>query len=397
MRFNTTVEGAQWDEDAEVWRVALAGGETLTTRLLITATGFLSQPRTPDIPGIASFEGKVVHTTAWDHDYRYEGRRVAVIGTGASAVQVIPELAKDAAELTVYQRTATHVIPKVDFSISPPMQRLFERVPAAQRALRWVSDVLLEIIMVVMALHFRQSRGRGNISASDLAKINRFRWIRDKELRGKLTPDYDLGCKRPTFSNSFYRAFTKPQVHLETNPIERIEADGIVTADGRKTLIDTLVLATGFDLWEANFPAIEVVGRKGRNLGKWWRETRFQAYQGVTMPYFPNYLGLASPFAFSGLSFFHTIEYQMRHMDRLLGEVKRRGATTFEVTEEANDRFIERMTKLLDDSVFYSGNCATSRSYYFSPNGEASLLRPTTTLNAVREASSFPLSDYVIA
>ena len=397
MRFNTTVEGAQWDEDAEVWRVALAGGETLTTRLLITATGFLSQPRTPDIPGIASFEGKVVHTTAWDHDYRYEGRRVAVIGTGASAVQVIPELAKDAAELTVYQRTATHVIPKVDFSISPPMQRLFERVPAAQRALRWVTDVLLEIIMVVMALHFRQSRGRGNISASDLAKINRFRWIRDKELRGKLTPDYDLGCKRPTFSNSFYRAFTKPQVHLETNPIERIEADGIVTADGRKTLIDTLVLATGFDLWEANFPAIEVVGRKGRNLGKWWRETRFQAYQGVTMPYFPNYLGLASPFAFSGLSFFHTIEYQMRHMDRLLGEVKRRGATTFEVTEEANDRFIERMTKLLDDSVFYSGNCATSRSYYFSPNGEASLLRPTTTLNAVREASSFPLSDYVIA
>ena len=397
MRFNTTVEGAQWDEDAEVWRVALAGGETLTTRLLITATGFLSQPRTPDIPGIASFEGKVVHTTAWDHDYRYEGRRVAVIGTGASAVQVIPELAKDAAELTVYQRTATHVIPKVDFEFPPPMRRLFERVPAAQRALRWVSDVLLEIIMVVMALHFRQSRGRGNISASDLAKINRFRWIRDKELRGKLTPDYDLGCKRPTFSNSFYRAFTKPQVHLETNPIERIEADGIVTADGRKTLIDTLVLATGFDLWEANFPAIEVVGRKGRNLGKWWRETRFQAYQGVTMPYFPNYLGLASPFAFSGLSFFHTIEYQMRHMDRLLGEVKRRGATTFEVTEEANDRFIERMTKLLDDSVFYSGNCATSRSYYFSPNGEASLLRPTTTLNAVREASSFPLSDYVIA
>ena len=397
MRFNTTVEGAQWDEDAEMWRVALAGGETLTTRLLITATGFLSQPRTPDIPGIASFEGKVVHTTAWDHDYRYEGRRVAVIGTGASAVQVIPELAKDAAELTVYQRTATHVIPKVDFAISPPMQRLFARVPAAQRALRWVTDVLLEIIMVVMALHFRQSRGRGNISASDLAKINRFRWIRDKELRGKLTPDYDLGCKRPTFSNSFYRAFTKPHVHLETNPIERIEADGIVTADGRKTLIDTLVLATGFDLWEANFPAIEVVGRKGRNLGKWWRETRFQAYQGVTMPYFPNYLGLASPFAFSGLSFFHTIEYQMRHMDRLLGEVKRRGATTFEVTEEANDRFIERMTKLLDDSVFYSGNCATSRSYYFSPNGEASLLRPTTTLNAVREASSFPLSDYVIA
>ncbi|GAB1813544.1 flavin-containing monooxygenase [Mycobacterium sp. MUNTM1] len=397
MRFNTTVEGAHWDEDAAVWRVALAGGESLVCRFLITATGFLSQPRTPDIPGIASFNGKVVHTTEWDHGYSYQGRRIAVIGTGASAVQVIPELAKEAQELTVYQRTATHVIPKLDFEFPPAMRRLFARVPAAQRALRWVTDIILEIIMVVGALHFKESRGRGNISASDLAKINRFRWIRDKELRARLTPDYDLGCKRPTFSNSFYRAFTTPHVHLETNPIERIEADGIVTADGRKTVIDTLVLATGFDLWEANFPAIEVVGRKGRNLGKWWRETRFQAYQGVSMPYFPNYLGLVSPFAFSGLSFFHTIEYQMRHMDRLLGEVKRRGATTFEVTEEATDRFMERVTKLLDNSVFYAGNCATSRSYYFSPSGEASLLRPTSTLNSVREARAFPLSDYVIA
>lgn len=397
MRFNTTVEGAQWDEDAEVWRVAVAGGETLTTRFLITATGFLSQPRMPDIPGIASFEGKVVHTTAWDHDYRYEGRRIAVIGTGASAVQAIPELAEQAAELTVYQRTATHVIPKVDFAISPAMQRLFARVPMTQRLVRWVTDILFELIMVIGALKYKQSRGRGNISAADLAKINRFMTIRDKELRAKLTPDYDCGCKRPTFSNSYHRTFTEPHVHLETNPIERIEADGIVTADGRKTVIDTLVLATGFDLWEANFPAIEVVGRKGRNLGKWWRETRFQAYQGVSVPYFPNYLGLASPFAFSGFSFFHTIEYQMRHMDRLFGEVKRRGATTFEVTEEANARFLDRMTKLLDDSVFYNGNCATSRSYYFSPSGEASLLRPTSTLNAVREASSFPLTDYTFA
>ena len=397
MRFNTTVEGAQWDEDAKVWRVALAGGASLTCRFLITATGFLSQPRTPDIPGIASFEGKVVHTTAWDHGYRYEGRRIGVIGTGASAVQVIPELAKEAADLTVYQRTATHVLPKLDFAISPATQRLFARLPVAQRLLRWVTDILFEIFMIVGATHYRQFRGRGNIGAADLAKINRFRTIRDKELRLKFTPDYDLGCKRPTFSNAYYRAFTEPHVHLETNSIERIEPDGIVTADGRKTLIDTLVLATGFDLWEANFPAIEVVGRKGRNLGKWWRETRFQAYQGVSVPYFPNYLGLASPFAFSGFSFFHTIEYQMRHMDRLLAEVKRRGATTFEVTEEATDRFLERMRGLLEDSVFNNGDCATSRSYYFNPSGEATLLRPTSTLNAVREGRTFPLSDYVIA
>lgn len=397
MRFNATVEGAQWDEDAGAWRVALMGGETLTTRLLITATGFLSQPRTPDIAGISGFRGKIVHTTAWDHDYRYEGRRIAVIGTGASAVQVIPKLAEQAGELIVYQRTATHVLPKPDFEFPPAAQRLFARLPWAQRILRWISDIVIEMILVIGVLHFKETRGRGNITASDMAKINRFASIRDKELRAKLTPDYDCGCKRPTFSNSYYRAFTKPHVHLETNPIERVEADGVVTADGRKIVVDTLVLATGFDIWEANFPAVEVVGREGRNLGKWWRESGFQAYQGMSVPYFPNYLGLASPFAFSGLSFFHTIEAQMRHMDRLLGEVKRRGATTFEVTEEANARFLDRMTRSLGNSVFYNGDCASSRSYYFSPTGEASLLRPTSTLNALRESSTFPLSDYTIS
>jgi cation diffusion facilitator CzcD-associated flavoprotein CzcO len=396
MRFDTTVEGARWDEEARLWRVTLADGVTLSARYLITATGFLSQPHTPDIPGIADFEGRIIHTTAWDDSYDFDGRRVGIIGTGATAVQLIPELAKRAADLTVYQRTATHVVPKLDFAIPPRLQRLFARVPLVQRSFRWVTDTLFELMMVSAVLNHRYFR-RLNIAASDLAKINRFIWIRDKELRAKLTPSYDFGCKRPTYSNSYYPTFTKPHVHLETTGIERIEPDGILTADGHKTSIDTLVLATGFDLWDANFPAIEVIGKGGRNLGKWWRDNRFQAYQGVSIPSFPNFLSLASPFAFSGLSFFNTMEYQMRHMNRLFGEVIRRGATTFEVTEEANAAFLERMTKLLDNSVFYGGDCANSRSYYFNPAGEATLLRPTSTRNAVREGSRFPLSDYHIS
>jgi cation diffusion facilitator CzcD-associated flavoprotein CzcO len=396
MRFNTTVEGARWDEDAQVWRVALADGETLATRFLITATGFLSQPHTPDIPGIDTFDGRIIHTTAWDHGDDFRGRRVGLIGTGATAVQLIPELAKVVSDLTVYQRTPIWVAPKVDFRISAAVQRLFARVPLAQRALRGVTDSLLEFITVIGVLKYRYLR-RLNIATMDLCKIHRFVQVRDKELRRKLTPDYDLGCKRPSWSNVYYRAFTKPNVCLETGGIERIEPDGIVTRDGNKAVIDTLVLATGFDLWEANFPAIEVVGRDGRNLGKWWRENRFQAYQGVSVPYFPNFLSLASPYAFSGLSFFNTMEYQMRHMDRLFGEVQRRGATTFEVTEDANARFLNRMTELLDSSVWYAGNCATSRSYYFNPSGEASLLRPTSVRDAVRDQARFPLSDYAIA
>jgi cation diffusion facilitator CzcD-associated flavoprotein CzcO len=396
MRFNTTVESARWDEEAQLWRVTLAGGETLTTRFLITATGFLSQPHTPDLPGINDFDGRVIHTTAWDDSYQFDRRRVGLIGTGATAVQLIPQLADKAADLTVYQRTPIWVVPKVDFGFAPSVQRLFARLPPIHRAVRWITDTIFELMMVTAVLNYRYFR-RLNVAASDLAKIHRFVSIRDKELRRKLTPDYDFGCKRPTYSNSYYRAFTKPHVHLETAGIERIDPDGIVSCDGRKTEIDTLVLATGFDLWDANFPAIEVIGREGRNLGKWWRDNRFQAYEGVSVPYFPNFLSLASPYAFSGLSFFNTMEYQMRHMARLFGELHRRNGTTFEVTEKANARFLRRMTKLLDNSVFYGGDCATSRSYYFNHSGEATLLRPTSTRNAVREQLEFPLSDYAIA
>ncbi|MCT7658637.1 flavin-containing monooxygenase [Mycobacterium deserti] len=397
IRFNTTVEGARWDEDAKVWRIALADGDTLTALYLITATGFLSQPKTPEIAGITDFAGKIIHTTDWDDSYDPQGRRVAIIGTGATAVQLIPELAKKAADLTVYQRTPIWVVPKLDFRISERMKRMFARVPLAQRAVRAVTDAIYEFFIYV-GLHHRQFLFRRlNIGASDVAKLHRFISIRDPELRRKLTPDYDFGCKRPTFSNSYYRIFTKPHVHLQADGIDHVEPDGIVNNDGTKTVIDTLVLATGFDLWEANFPAIEVIGREGRNLGKWWRENRFQAYQGVSVPYFPNYLSLASPYAFLGLNFFNTMEYQMRHMDRLFGELKRRKATTFEITEDANARYLERMTELIGDSVFTVGNCATARSYYFNPQGEATLLRPMPTRTAIKEASKYPLTDYQIA
>jgi cation diffusion facilitator CzcD-associated flavoprotein CzcO len=394
IRFGVTVDSARWDDELRRWQVTLADGSVLSTQYLITATGFLSQPKTPDIPGIHDFTGKVVHTTDWDDDFDPRGQRIAIIGTGATAVQLIPELAKDAADLTVYQRTPIHVVPRFDLPITAGVRRLFARVPPVQRAVRAVTDAIYEFIVYV-GWHHRALR-RLNIGAADLAKFNRFLSIRDKKLRATLTPDYDFGCKRPTFSNGYYRTFTKPNVHLQADGIDHVEADGIVNADGTTTHIDTLVLATGFDLWEANFPAFEVIGRDGRNLGKWWRETRFQTYQGVSVPCFPNYLSLASPFAFLGLNFFNTMEYQMRHMDRLFREVRRRDAATFEVTEDASQRYRDRMTELAADGVWTIGNCASARSYYFDPTGEPTLLRPMTMRKAIREASDFPVSDYHI-
>lgn len=244
IRFNTNVEGARWDEDAQVWRVALTGGEELSAQFLIAATGFLSQPRTPDIPGIDTFTGRIVHAADWDDSYSLDGRRVGIIGTGSTGVQIIPELAKQASELTVYQRTPIWVVPKIDFGFSPSVQRLFARMPFSQRIVRWFTDIAVEVVMVVAMWKFRYFKGL-NTAASGLAAIHRFLSIRDKELRRKLTPDYDFGCKRPTMSNSYYRTFTKPHVHLETSGIERIDPDGIVTREGTKRFIDTLVLATG--------------------------------------------------------------------------------------------------------------------------------------------------------
>jgi cation diffusion facilitator CzcD-associated flavoprotein CzcO len=311
-------------------------------------------------------------------------------------VQVIPELAKEVCELTVYQRTPIWVMPKLDVGFSPVMQRFFAKVPFAQRIVRWFTDTVMEFMMVIAMWRFRHFR-RVNMAAAALSKLHLLLLVRDKELWRKMNPDYDFGCKRPTISNSYYGAFTKPHVHLETSGIERIEPDGIVACDGTKRFIDTLVLATGFDVWDANLPAIEVIGREGRDLGKWWRETRFQAYEGISLPYFPNFLTMASPYAWVGLSWFNTVEYQMRHMNRLFGELQRRGARTFEVTEQANARFLDRMTELLDDSVFYAGNCINSRSYWFNHAGEAPLFRPTSVRNAVSEQNRFPLSDYAIA
>jgi cation diffusion facilitator CzcD-associated flavoprotein CzcO len=394
MRFGTSVSGARWDEDG--WLLTLADGSQLRARYLVTATGFLSQPHTPEIAGIDTFAGKVIHTAAWDDTYDLAGKRVAVIGTGATAVQLIPELARVVADLTVYQRTAIWVVPKLDGPIPPGVQQLFARVPLTQRIARFANTSLLELLMVSAVLHFKQASAL-NRRAAETSLRHLYRQVKDPELRRKLTPDYDFGCKRPTFSNDYYRTFTKPHVHLETDRIDHVEPDGIVTAGGTRAAVDALVLATGFDLWETNFPAIEVIGRNGRNLGAWWRANRFQAYQGITVPAFPNYLALNSPYSYSGLSYFTTIEAQMRHITRLFRELQRRGVTTFEVTERANDAFLDRVTEKLGDSVFYRGQCQTSRSYYFNPHGEAAILRPTSTVNAFREAGTFPLDDYAYA
>ncbi|MEO7351378.1 MAG: NAD(P)/FAD-dependent oxidoreductase, partial [Marmoricola sp.] len=369
---------------------------THTSRFLLTATGFLSQPRLPDIEGVDEFAGEVIHTAKWDDSADLSGKLVAVIGTGATAVQLIPQIAAVAAELTVFQRTPIWVTPKTDFAIPKLLQKLFALQPWTQRAARAANSTWLEAVMVTAVLHYRQARFF-NRAAAAISRRRLRKQVADPELRRKLTPDYSFGCKRPTFSNNYFPTFTQPHVTLETTSIERINPTGIVTSDGRETSVDTLVLATGFNLWDANFPAIEVIGRDGRNLGKWWREEGYSAYEGVTVPQFPNFVTLNSPYAYSGLSYFMTIEVQMHHLERLFGELKDRGSKTFEVSDRANAEFLDHMLARMEDTVFNLGACSTSRSYYFTNEGDAVILRPTSSGNARKAVERFPISDYEFA
>ncbi|MFT4299732.1 MAG: NAD(P)/FAD-dependent oxidoreductase [Aeromicrobium sp.] len=396
MRFGVTVERAEWDDASAVWTVTQSDGTTVRARLLLTATGFLSQPRLPDIEGVESFGGTVIHTAKWNADHDLTGEDIAVIGTGATAVQLVPEVARLAGSLTVYQRTPIWVTPKLDGPVPRAAQRMFARLPFTQRIARHIGSAILEAIMVTGVLEYARLSVFNRL-AEAAAKLHLRAQVKDPDLRRQLTPDYSFGCKRPTFSNTYFRTFNAAHVDLETTSIARIDERGIVTADGRRRDIDTLILATGFDLWDANFPAFEVVGVGGRELGAFWRSERFQAYEGISVPGFPNFFSLNSPWSYSGLSYFTTIESQMKHIDRLLAEVDRRGARRFEVTEEANARFLAQVRRRIESSVFALGDCATSRSYYFNQHGEATLLRPTSTLNAFASAGRFPLDDYALS
>jgi cation diffusion facilitator CzcD-associated flavoprotein CzcO len=396
MRFNSSIEEADYDEKNRVWTVYPQGQEPVTARILILATGFLSQPNRPNIKGIDDFKGKVIHTAAWDHDYDLTGKRAAVIGTGATGVQLIPAIAPQLVQLDVYQRTPIWVTPKLDGPIPAPLRKLFAALPATQKGARLISSSILETIMVTGVLYNKQLPFLIPMM-ENVCKRHMARSIKDKTLRKKLTPAYSFGCKRPTFSNTYYPTFTRDNVALVTDSIDHIEADAIVTNDGKRRVIDTLILATGYDLWEKNFPAFTIAGKSGKNLGQWWRNNHFQAYQGISIPDFPNLFCLAGPYAYNGLSFFSTIEGQMKHIARCLTEMQKQQADTFEVTEDANARFLDDMKRRVDRSLFVHGHCGGSNSYYFNQHGEATLLRPTSTPAGFWAQQHFPLSAYRFA
>ncbi|MBL1079424.1 NAD(P)/FAD-dependent oxidoreductase [Nocardia sp. 2] len=394
LRMNTKVTAAEWDEEQHFWRIRLAGGRDLTTRFMITATGGLTQPKRPDIDGLADFTGAVVHTAEWDHALDLRGRRVAVIGTGASALQLIPAIADDTEQLTVYQRTPIWVFPKFDFALPAPVRRLFRAAPITQRSIRAVTTALSEVIMVA-AISYQRDFPIVTRGIEAVCRRHLHRQVPDPALREKLQPGYGFGCKRPSFSNTYLKSFTRPDVDLETVGIERITPTGIRTRDGREQRFDVLVLATGFKVFEpGNLPSFPIIGRDGRDLGKFWETERFQAYEGTSVPKMPNLWMVLGPYSFTGNSWFAMIEYQTTHALRCITAARQRGATAVEVTQQANDEFFQQILRRQRHAVFFNSNCASANSYYFDAHGDAPFVRPSFTAEASWRARRFPMRHY---
>lgn len=394
IRLNAKVVAAAFDDDTHLWRLEFADGGSLTARYVIGATGVLTQPKPPAIDGLADFRGTVMHTARWDHDVDLRGRRVAVIGTGASAVQVIPSIAGQVEHLTVFQRTPIWCLPKPDAPLPGAVRLALRGVPGARRLSRLVSQTFVELTFP-LAAHFHRlvptARAGERIGHAYLRRA-----VTDPATRAKLTPRYALGCKRPSFSNEYLPTFNRPNVTLETDSIEAVTESGVRTVEGTEHAADVLILATGFKVFEkGNMPAFTVRGSGGADLEKFWHENRFQAYQGVSVPGFPNLFTILGPYGYNGSSYFNLIETQTAHITRCLSAARRAGATRVEVTREANDRYFRAMLGRRKHQVFFQDSCALANSYYFDEHGDVPF-RPSLTVETMLASRWFDLDDYAL-
>ena len=395
LQLNTAVTGAEWDDAERHWRLDTGDGDKLIARHVIGATGVLTKPKPPDIPGLDRFAGTTMHTARWDDSVDLRGRRVALIGTGASAVQVIPSIAPEVEELTVFQRTPIWCLPKLDGPMPRAARRVLRSVPGAQRAARLASQALVELTFPVAA-HYATVVPVARASQR-LALRHLREQVRDPGVREKLTPSYTLGCKRPGFSNDYLPTFNRPNVHLETSPISEFTAAGVRTAVGEHGPFDVLVLATGCKVFEpGNMPPFPVRGAGGADLEEFWAANRYQAYQGVSVPGFPNFFAILGPYGYNGASYFTLIENQSRHIVRCLKRARKVGATRVEVRREANDRYLAQMLARRHRQVFFTGSCGTANSYYFDAHGDVPF-RASTTVEAMWRSARFPLEDYAFA
>jgi len=385
IRFGRELTGATWDEAAQRWRVTTSHG-TWTAQILVDATGPLSHPQVPRIRGLRRFEGKLFHSAEWDHDHDLAGERVAVIGTGASAIQFVPRIADRVGQLHVFQRTAPWILPHTDRPTTRLERRLYKTLPFLQKAVRsgiyWSREAL--------ALGYVKDP-RFMAGAERLAKLHLRKQVADPELRRALTPDFRLGCKRVLLSNDWYPALARPNVEVVTDAIREIHGKTIVLADGSEREVDTIILGTGFHVTDP--PTARLVrGRDGRTLAE-AATTGIQAYRGATMSGVPNFFKITGPNTGLGHnSMIYMIESHLRYVVDALRIMDERGVATFEVRPEAMAAYNARIQAKMRKTVWMSG-CA---SWYLDANGDNVTLWPDFTFRFRHHTRRFDAGAYAL-
>jgi cation diffusion facilitator CzcD-associated flavoprotein CzcO len=387
IRYGCAVERMEWDDAAGRWRAATATGETYTARAIVSAMGALHVPSIPEIPGADRFAGPAFHSAQWDRSCDLSGKRVAVIGTGASAIQFIPEIARQAGRVHVFQRTPPWIHPRPDFEIPPAVRATFAAAPPVMRAFRDGIYWLLEARGAGFAAHPRLMA-----PLQRMAERHIERQIADPVLRATVTPEYTIGCKRILLSSDYYPALTRPNVELVTEPIARITENGLVCADGTARDVDVIIYGTGFKTVEA-IAELTVAGRDGVKLQDVWRGG-VEAYNGIAVPGFPNFFLLLGPNTGLGHnSVVFMIECQVRHVLSCLRLLARENADAIEVSAPALRRFSDGIQRRLRRGVWSRGGC---RSWYLDADGVNRALWPGFSFEYWARTRHASRADYAI-
>ena len=384
IRFGTRVTAAEFDDDSATWLLTTGSGDTVRARALVGAFGPLHEPAIPDLPGLSSFAGRQFHSAQWDHDHDLTGRRVAVIGTGASAIQFIPQIAERAAQVRIFQRTPPWVMPKPDRRISRFEQVLFRLFPSTQRAFRNLIYWRQEAAALGFVVNPRLMR-----LVERLATRNIDRHVDDPALRAAVTPRYVIGCKRILISNDYYPTLNRPHVSLTASPVVEVRPHAVVTADGAEHEVDTIIFGTGFHVVDA-LANKTIVGANGRKLQDAWVDGP-KAYHGITVAGFPNLFLLVGPNTGLGHnSIVFMIETQVRHVLRCLRELDR--ARTIEVRADAEREFNDWVQSKLDGTVWQTG----CKSWYLDDDGRNRTLWPGFTFTYWWRTRTPKLADYEV-
>jgi cation diffusion facilitator CzcD-associated flavoprotein CzcO len=387
IRFEHEVLRARWLADTKRWELETNHG-TFTADVFVGATGGLSEPKTPALPGLERFTGKSFHSARWDHAHDLAGRKVAVVGTGASAIQFVPHIQPKVAKLSVFQRTAPWIMPRGDRAFTEAERERLQRSPMRHRLLRARIQAQRELFG---AMFFDMRIAR---AVERLARLNLARQVRDRALRAKLTPSYTFGCKRILLSDDYLPALTRPNVEVVTSAIREVRERAVVTEDGSVREVDTLVFGTGFLVQE--FPFGErVVGRSGESLADVWRAAGgMSAHLGTTISGFPNLFVLQGPNTGLGhTSVLLMMEAQMDHIVSALRFMRRHGYASVEPRPEAQAAFVAEVDRKMEGTVWTAGRCA---SWYIDAKGRNSTLWPGFTFTFRRRVERFEPAEYLL-